>query len=238
MKKESKSFTLIELLVVIAIIAILAAILLPALNSARERGRAASCINNQKQIGISILQYAGDDEGKLPPGLYVKVNSSWFGWNYALLRNGYLERASLVCPTGEGLLAGRGLTDIPALKTANVADYNSAFNYPLYGYNHWWLTIGNSQPRIAKVGKLGRNVIMTTDSVMQSNYPTVYTGSYTISNPSSNALAYVSVRHAGKSNVLWTDGHVSAESGGKDDTVAHATEFFADEKHWKYQDTY
>ena len=57
MKTQSKSFTLIELLVVIAIIAILAAILLPALNSARERGRSASCVSSLKQYGNAMMAY-------------------------------------------------------------------------------------------------------------------------------------------------------------------------------------
>ena len=63
---QKKSFTLIELLVVIAIIGILAGMLLPALNRARERARSTTCKNNLRQIGVTLTLYAQDNHNFLP----------------------------------------------------------------------------------------------------------------------------------------------------------------------------
>src|SRR5580658_5919969 len=66
LRTGQRAFTLIELLVVIAIIAILAALLLPALASAKERGKRVVCMNNLKQINYSLQMYAGENKNKLP----------------------------------------------------------------------------------------------------------------------------------------------------------------------------
>ncbi|MFY7950867.1 MAG: DUF1559 domain-containing protein, partial [Armatimonadaceae bacterium] len=71
----TKAFTLIELLVVIAIIAILAAILFPVFAQAREKARQASCLSNQKQIGLGLMMYTQDYDETYPTAYLYKNNT-------------------------------------------------------------------------------------------------------------------------------------------------------------------
>ena len=97
--RKLRSFTLSELLVVIAIIAILAAILLPALNSARERGRATTCVNNGKQLYTALNFYTEAYDAYCPPSYDHQQNEALWNWGYQFYLDGFITDPIADCPS-------------------------------------------------------------------------------------------------------------------------------------------
>lgn len=144
----TRGFSLIELLVVIAIIAVLAALLLPALAGARERSRMAKCLSNQHQIGLAFQMYRDDNQSKLPPIQYSFAQSFEVGggdpdWTYP----GITSVPSMWGATNRPLwryTTSRELFRCPADRGLDIfkpRSYQSMFDVVgssyVYNYNPW-----------------------------------------------------------------------------------------------------
>ncbi len=202
LKGKQYCFTLIELLVVIAIIAILAAILLPALNSARERGRTADCISNLKNIGQCVAMYHQDNDDYLPGYASVSKTTPSDIWYSVIYKYGSNDLVS--CPSAP----------FEAFVVKDDGTYDNSCPKPAYGLNYYCKKIypvDNKQSnKITSIPGVS-NLVLLADSCKNEGKEanTLIQRKRASETRSPHPVAW---RHNDGGNMLILDGHVQWDS--------------------------
>ncbi len=194
---KRNNFSLIELLVVIAIISILAALLLPALKSARERVKAISCMNNERQLGILVGLYSSDNNGYLIPSASSAADA-WY-----VTRVEVKNRNMLFCPSDNST----------AWNKYSTGHVSYGYNSKCLGGDNWTATnSGNSRyskpARQAEIKKPSATILF--GEVAARILGSDFNGYFFVSSwpDTNNPMLYP--RHPGLCNVVFNDGHGSS----------------------------